>query len=75
MSKLLRFAAGVLCIVVLALGVVFFDPSCLLTYPAPWDPERRDSMTETLARSEELEKELRQLLANRKKRPPAPAEK
>jgi hypothetical protein len=54
MSKLLRFAAGVLCIVVLALGVVFFDPSCLLTYPAPWDPDRRDSMAEMLARSEQL---------------------
>ena len=54
MSKLLRFAAGVLCIVVLALGVVFFDPSCLLTHPAPWDPDRRDSLAETLARSEEL---------------------
>jgi hypothetical protein len=34
--------------------VVFFDPSCLLTYPAPWDPDRRDSMAETLARSERL---------------------
>jgi hypothetical protein len=54
MSKLLRFVAGVLCIVVLALGVVFFDPSCLLTSPAPWDADRRDSLAETLARSEEL---------------------
>jgi hypothetical protein len=48
-----------LCIGVLALGVVFFDPSCLLTYPAPWDPDRRDSMAETLARGEQL-KQLRE---------------
>jgi hypothetical protein len=54
MTKIIRLAAGVLCIGVLALGVVFFDPSCLLTYPAPWDPSRRDSMAETLARHEQL---------------------
>ena len=55
MAKFLRLAAGVLCIGVLALGVVFFDPSCLLTFPSPWDPDRRDSMAETLARGEQLQ--------------------
>ena len=54
MSKFLRLAAGVLCVGILALGVVYFDPACLLTSPAPWDPDRRDSLAETLARSEEL---------------------
>jgi hypothetical protein len=54
MSKLLRLAAAVLCVGVLALGAVFFDPACLHTYPALWDPIRRDSMAETLARSELL---------------------
>jgi hypothetical protein len=54
MTKFIRLAAGMLCVGVLALGAVYFDPSCLLTYPAPWDPGRRDSLAETLARSEEL---------------------
>jgi hypothetical protein len=54
MSKLPRLAAVVLCVGVLALGVVCFDPACPLTYPAPWDPDRRDSMAETLARREHL---------------------
>jgi hypothetical protein len=57
MSKLMRFAAGVLCVGVLALGVVYFDPACPLTYPAPWDPDRRNSMAEELTRREHL-KEL-----------------
>jgi hypothetical protein len=56
MTKFIRLAAGVLCVVVLALGAVFFDPSCLLNYPSPWDPSRRDSMAETLARSEHLKR-------------------
>jgi hypothetical protein len=59
MSKLMRLAAVFLCVGVLALGVVFFDPACPLTYPAPWDPIRRDSMAETLARNEQL-KQLRE---------------
>jgi hypothetical protein len=54
MPKFLRLA--VLCVGLLALGAVYFDPSCLLTYPAPWDPDRRDSMAETLARGEELKR-------------------
>ncbi len=54
MTKLLRLGAGVLCLGVLALGVVFFDPACPLTYPVPWDPMRRDSMAEDLVRREHL---------------------
>ncbi len=54
MAKFIRLAAGVLCIGVLALGVVFFDPSCLLTYPARWDSSRGDSMAEDLVRREQL---------------------
>jgi hypothetical protein len=57
MSKLFRLAAVVLCLGVLALGVVCFDPACPLTYPAPWDPRRRNSMAEELTRREHL-KEL-----------------
>jgi hypothetical protein len=56
MSKFIRLAIGVLCVGVLALGAIFFDPSCLLIYPTPWDPDRRDSMAETLARSEHLKR-------------------
>jgi hypothetical protein len=54
MTKLLRLTAGVFCIGVLALGVVFFDPSCLLTFPAPWHPGRRDSLAEQLTLREQL---------------------
>ena len=54
MNKLVRSAAGVLCIGVLVLGAVYFDPSCLPTYPSLWDPRRRDSMTEIIARREHL---------------------
>jgi len=56
MIKLLRLAAGILCVGMLALGVFVFDPACLLTYPAPRDPSRRDSMAETLTRSEQLKR-------------------
>jgi hypothetical protein len=59
MSKFIRLAAGVLCVGILALGVVFFDPSWLFNYPAPWDPNRRDSMAEILTRREHL-KQLRE---------------
>ena len=54
MSKLIRLAAVVLCVGVLALSVVYFDPACPLTFPAPWDPNRRDSLAEQLARNEQL---------------------
>ena len=54
MTKFIRLAAGMLCVGVLALGAVYFDPSCLLTYPAPWDPGRRNSMADELTRREHL---------------------
>jgi hypothetical protein len=54
MSKLMRFAIGILCVGVLALGGVYFDPACPLTYPAPWDPGRRNSMADELTRREHL---------------------
>jgi hypothetical protein len=54
MSKLMRIAAGVLCLGVLALGVMYFDPACPLTYPTPWDPDRRNSIAEELTRKEHL---------------------
>jgi hypothetical protein len=54
MNKFLRLAAGVLCIVMLGLGVVFFDPSCLHIYPALFDPIRGESMAEILARHEHM---------------------
>jgi hypothetical protein len=59
MSKFLRLAAVVLCLGVLILGVVYFDPACPLSYPAPWDPNRRYSMVDDLARREHL-KQLRE---------------
>jgi hypothetical protein len=36
------------------LRVVYFDPACPLTFPVPWDPNRRDSLAEQLARNEQL---------------------
>jgi hypothetical protein len=56
MSKFIRPAFGVLCVGVLVLGVVFFDPSCMLTFPSAWDPSRRDSWAESLSRGEELQR-------------------
>jgi hypothetical protein len=54
MTKFIRLAAVVLCVGVLVLSVVYFDPACPLTFPASWDPNRRDSLAEQLARSEQL---------------------
>jgi hypothetical protein len=59
MSKFLRLAAVVLCLGVLVLGVVYLDPACPLTYPAPWNAEIRSSMVDDLARREHL-KQLRE---------------
>jgi hypothetical protein len=59
MSKFLRLVAVVLCLGVLALGVVYFDLACPLTYPAPWNAEIRSSMADDLARREQL-KQLRE---------------
>jgi hypothetical protein len=50
MNLFLRPAAVVLCLGVLALGVVAFDP----TYPPQVDPHLRSSMAEELARRERL---------------------
>jgi hypothetical protein len=54
MGKFLRVAAVACCLGLLALGVVYFDPACPLTYPALWDPGRTDSLAEQLARQEQL---------------------
>jgi hypothetical protein len=54
MTKLLRLAAGVVFLGVLALGVIAFDPACLLTRPAPWNAEIRSSLVDDLARREHL---------------------
>jgi hypothetical protein len=55
MSKLIRLAAAVLCVGLLALGVVLFDPACPLTYPPRRDSGTRPSMAEEVARNEELD--------------------
>jgi hypothetical protein len=57
MSKFLRLAAAVLCVGVLALGVVYFDPACMLTFPHRWDPDKRASMAEEIARNEQLDQQ------------------
>jgi hypothetical protein len=55
MSKFLRLAAGVLCLGVLALGVVVFDPACLSNFPHRWDPDKKASLVEEIARNEQLD--------------------
>jgi hypothetical protein len=55
MSKLIRLAAAVLCVGVLALGVVLFDPACPLTFPPRRDSGKRASMAEEVARKQELD--------------------
>ena len=57
MSKFLRLTAGVCCLGVLALGVVVFDPACLITFPDRWDPDKRASMAEEIARNEQLDQQ------------------
>jgi len=54
MSKCIRVAAGTLCLGVLALGVVVFDPACLLTFPHRGDPDKKASLAEESARKEQL---------------------
>jgi hypothetical protein len=46
--------AGTLCLGVRALGVVVFDPACLLTFPHRWDPDKKASLAEEIARKEQL---------------------
>ena len=57
MSKFLRLAAAVLCVGVLALGVVYFDPACMLTFPHRWDPDKKASLVEEIARNEQLDQQ------------------
>jgi hypothetical protein len=57
MSKSLRLAAGVLCVGVLAMGVVHFDPACLLNFPHGRDPDKRASMAEEVARIAQLDQQ------------------
>jgi hypothetical protein len=59
MGKFLRLAAVACCLGLLALGVVYFDPACPLTYPALWDPGRTDSLTDQITSREQL-KQLRE---------------
>jgi hypothetical protein len=57
MSRFLRLAAGVLCVGVLALGVVHFDPACLINFPHGWDPDKRASLSAEVARNEQLDQQ------------------
>ena len=52
MSKCIRLAAGILCLGVLALGVVVFDPACLSNFPHRGDPDKKASLVEEIARNE-----------------------
>ena len=57
MSKFIRLAAGTLCVGVLALGVVYFDPACLIHFPHRWDPDNKTSLAEEVARDEQLDQQ------------------
>ena len=57
MSKCIRLGAAVLCLGVLALGVVVFDPACLLTFPHRGDTDKKASMAEEMARNEQLDQQ------------------
>ena len=54
MTKLIRLAAGVLCLGALALGVVAFDPACLPTSSPSGDPDKKPSLAEGVAQRERL---------------------
>jgi hypothetical protein len=43
-------AVGTLCLCVLALGVIVFDPACLITFPHRGDPDKKASLVEEIAR-------------------------
>jgi hypothetical protein len=58
MNTFLRLAAGVLCLGVLALGIVLFDFAGQLTYPHRGNSGLQASLAEELARTERL-KQLR----------------
>jgi hypothetical protein len=55
MSKLLQFAAGVLCVGVLALGFLAFNRACQRTYHPPEEPGLRSTMADEVARREQLD--------------------
>ena len=55
MTKYLRLAEGVLCLGVLALGVIYFNPACPLTFPHRWDSGKGASMAEAIVRNEQLD--------------------
>jgi hypothetical protein len=57
MTKLIRLAAGVLCLGGLGLGVVVFDPACLINFPHRCDPDKKASLAEEIARKEELDQQ------------------
>ena len=57
MTNFLRLSAGFLCLGVLALGVVLFDPSCLSTFPHRWDPDKKASLAEEIVRNEKLDQQ------------------
>ena len=54
MTKHLQLAEGLLCLGVLALGVVAFDFSCLRNAPLPGDSEVRPLLADEVARREQL---------------------
>jgi hypothetical protein len=54
MTKHLQLAEGLLCLGVLALGVVAFDFSCLRNAPLPGDSGVRPVMADEVARREQL---------------------
>jgi hypothetical protein len=64
MTKFIRLAAGILCVGVLALGVVVIDPACLSSFPRRPASDEKALLAEEIARQEQLvqrEAALRQL--------------
>ena len=57
MSTFIRLAAGVLCLGLLALGVVAFDFTCPVTFPHPWDSAQSASIADAIERNERLNQE------------------
>jgi hypothetical protein len=55
MTKFIRLAAGFLCFGMLALGVVYLDLACSLNFPYGWDPDKKVSIAEEIARKEKLD--------------------
>ena len=57
MTKFLRLAAGILCVGVLALGVVVIDPAWLSNFPHRRGPDNKASLAEEIARNEQLDQQ------------------